>query len=137
MSHLVKIVDLQEAMSAANIRCPVQQAEVIESAFVRAAISYGFRKCAVTKTGFGEAAGEKILAQLDKWNRVSPIAGGRIYNTAAMLIREAYIGGEKGGLWGTYKTPVLHTFENLPPALVEAYESLFTKLREELTLGEE
>lgn len=85
MSHLNHIIQYREHLTQLGVTCPLKQSELCQEAYIRAVV----RNHAKYHDGFEINEGEEqaLYEQLDKWNRVAPIKGTLILESARLRLR--------------------------------------------------
>lgn len=77
MSHLAHVLDVKKELTEAGVLCPFEQSSLLNEAYIRAGCSMVFN----AGGNLSEENDKKLWKQLDKWNRVSPIAAPLIHQT--------------------------------------------------------
>lgn len=89
MSHLPHVMEYKAKLNALGITCPKQSAEIANLAFVNAIIRAHFKVS--PNLGLSQDEEDAIWAQLDRWNKVSPINAGLIFETVKQRIASVHI----------------------------------------------
>jgi hypothetical protein len=79
MSHLPHVLDYKAKLVELGITCPEQCAKFALEAYATAIIRSHFKSsCSI---GLSENEEERVWAQLDRWNKISPINGSFVHAT--------------------------------------------------------
>lgn len=98
MSHLARIIAYREHLTELGVTCPLEQASFCQEAFIRAIVSNQIKYSG--SLYIDDNSEEKLWAQLEKWNSVSPIQARLILESARLRITRV-----RHGLINEGKTP--------------------------------
>lgn len=77
MSHLIHVLNVKKALTAAGVLCPIEQGNLTNEPYARALISFASRR-----EGVKSLDNPKVWGMLEKWNCVSPINARYIHTLA-------------------------------------------------------
>lgn len=137
MSHLPHVMDYKAKLNTLGITCPKQCSEIADLAYVNAILRSHFK--ASPNLGLTQDEEEAIWAQLDRWNKVSPINASLIFQTAKQRISSIRISLiTKGTPPLAFTTVVVvEGQEGVDAAANDEFETLVAYLQKELGTGHE